>query len=154
MKADDRRGRSIVWDEVPSGQGALDPAIWIKWSESAMTEGMKWFNVWMQGTQRFWGAGFRAFGAPAPVAKDGLRRASDLPWMPHVEAQVIPLRRKTDRPGAEATKYSMRVPIPWPITGAKIISLEAIVGQGEPHRAETEADQGTARANENRETQA
>lgn len=120
-------------DEVPGNVSGFDPAMWINWSESAMTEGMKWFDVWLQGSQRFWSAGFRMLGQPVPGSNDGLRRASDVPWLPHVEAQVIPLRRKTDRPGSEATRYSMRMPIPWPIAGAKVISLEAIVGQAGVH---------------------
>lgn len=129
MKAGDMRNRPGEPDDAAGKAEVLDPAIWIKWSESAMTESMKWFDVWLQGSQRMWSAGFRMLGQPAPRANDGLRRASDLSWMPHVEAQVIPLRRKTDRPGSEATRYSMRMPIPWPIGGAKVISLEAIVGQ-------------------------
>ena len=140
MNAGDRRNRPEQPDDAPGKAETLDPAMWIKWSESAMTESMKWFDVWLQGSQRFWSAGFRMLGQPAPGPKGGLRRASDLSWMPQVEAQIIPLRRKTDRPGAEATRYSMRMPIPWPIGGAKVISLEAIVGQaGEPGLGADEA---------------
>ncbi|WP_332673590.1 hypothetical protein [Aromatoleum sp.] len=135
MKAGGRRNRPEQPDHAPNKAETLDPAMWIKWSESAMTESMKWFDVWLQGSQRLWSAGFRMLGQPAPAPNDGLRRASDLSWMPHVEAQVIPLRRKTDRPGSEATRYSMRMPIPWPIGGAKVISLEAIVGQPAEHRS-------------------
>lgn len=141
MKPDDNRDRPDAGEDRRYRPGELDPAIWVKWSESAMNEGMKWFDVWLQGAQRFWGAGFRAFGQQgmlAPTDKDGMRRASDLPWMPHVEAEVIPLRRKTDRPGDEATRYSMRMPIPWPIGGAKVISLEAIVGRTEENRLRDE----------------
>lgn len=141
MKPDDTRERSDLDEDRRYGPGELDPAIWIKWSESAMNEGMKWFDVWLQGAQRFWGAGFRAFGQQGmlvPPRGDGMRRASDLPWIPHVEAEVIPLRRKTDRAGDEATRYSMRMPIPWPIGGAKVISLEAIVGRPEGNRTRGE----------------
>lgn len=134
MKAGDRRNRPVQPDEMPGGTGGIDPAIWIKWSESAMVESMKWFDIWLQGSQRFWGAGFRMLEQQGPEPKEGQRRASDLPWMPHVEAQIIPLRRKTDQPGSAATRYSMRMPIPWPIAGAKVISLEAIVGQAGAHR--------------------
>ncbi len=144
MKAGDMRNRPEPPDDAASKAETLDPAIWLEWSQSAMTESMKWFDVWLQGSQRMWSAGFRMLGQPAPHQKDGLRRASDLSWMPQVEAQIIPLRRKTDRPGSEATRYSMRMPIPWPIGGAKVISLEAIVGQpGEHgHRADDVADVG------------
>jgi len=149
MRAGDRRNRPEQPDRAGSNTETLDPAIWIKWSESAMTESMKWFDVWLQGSQRFWSAGFRMLGQPVPDPKDGLRRASDLSWMPHVEAQVIPLRRKTDRPGSEATRYSMRMPIPWPIGGAKVISLEAIVGQPAEHRRSADDVRTPARPTKN-----
>jgi hypothetical protein len=96
---------------------------------------MRWFEVWLRGVQRFWGAGAGTTAQPVRVAVEGSRRASDLPWIPQVEAQVIPLRRKTDQPGAEVTRYSMRVPIPWPIAGAKVISIETVVGRGKGNPA-------------------
>ena len=144
MNAGDRRGRSTR-RAAPRGDRAQgDSSIWLDWSESAVTEGMRWFEVWLRGVQRFWGAGAGRVGQPVRVAVEGSRRASDLPWIPQVEAQVIPLRRKTDQPGAEATRYSMRVPIPWPVAGAKVISIETVVGRGKGNPASPSADSPTS----------
>lgn len=59
------------------------------------------------------------------------RRVSDMPWVPRLEAQVIPLRRNTDPPGGEATRFSMRVPLPWTDGSTNIVSIETILGVGE-----------------------
>lgn len=140
--AGDRRKSSGGRKPPAVERGGVDPASWVTLSESAMLESMKWFDVWLQGTQRFWSAGLRAFGPLGmPRPKDGQRRSSDLPWVPQLDAEVIPLRRKTDQPGAEATRISMRLPMPWTVGGADVISLEAIVGRR----------QAEARANEDSE---
>jgi len=134
----ERRRPSGDRNEPLDDRAAVDPAIWVKWSESAMLESMKWFDVWLQGTQRFWSVGLRTFGPLGTAQKEGLRRTSDLPWVPQLEAQVIPLRRKTDEPGTEATRISMRLPMPWTVGGADVISLEAIIGRrqggAQPHQ--------------------
>lgn len=149
---DEKRRRAGERESVSGGRPGVDPALWIKWSEAAMLESMKWFDVWLQGTQRFWGAGFRTLGRPV-AAKEDLRRVSDMPWIPHLEAEVIPLRRKTDQPGAEATRISMRVPMPWPIGGADVISLQAIVGRRSSQDAESQDGADSAGPDENRKTQ-
>ncbi len=150
--ADEKRRRAGERESVSGDRPGVDPALWVKWSESAMLEGMKWFDVWLQGTQRFWSIGFRTLGRPV-TGKEDLRRASDMPWIPHLEAEVIPLRRKTDQPGAEATRISMRVPMPWPIGGADVISLHAIVGRRSSKDAESQDGEDSAGPDEDRRTQ-
>jgi hypothetical protein len=68
------------------------------------------------------------FALRGPRRAGDLRRASDMPWLPRLEAQVIPLRRNTDPPGGEATRFSVRVPMPWAGAGANLVAVEAIVG--------------------------
>ena len=110
------------------GQGLIDPAPWIGMTGAAWSEGLKWMELWQREIQRLWGIGPTMFALRGPRREGDLRRASDMPWLPRLEAQVIPLRRNTDPPGGEATRFSVRLPMPWAGAGANLVAVEAIVG--------------------------
>lgn len=112
---------------------ALTP--WIELSGTAWTGGMQVFGAWMRACQAMWG-----IALPRPPRRETAaggnerRRSPEIPWVPQLEAKVIPLRRRTDPPGSEATRVAMRmlVPaLPWSGLGADVISVEAIVGRRE-----------------------
>lgn len=73
---------------------------------------------WMMGWAEFWSAWLG--GVPQPnlaggASQDQGRRQEDglpLPWLPKVEATVIPLRRHNDPPEGQASRISLRVHIP------------------------------------------
>lgn len=119
--------------------GWFGPAPWLGMSGLAWKEGIKWLELWQREFQRLWGPGAMVtgtfgsmYGLGQPARPEGdRRRVSDMPWVPRLEAQVIPLRRNTDPPGGEATRFSMRLPLPWADGGANIVSIETILGAGE-----------------------
>jgi hypothetical protein len=123
---------------------------WVEVSDAAWRQGFEFLEAWLDGVQRVWMANWRML-EPSATGTEGLRRASDTPWLPHVEAKVIPLRRRSDPLGGEATRVSMRLPLLWPLGGAEALSVEAIMGSGEAQQTgntETErslpASQGKA----------
>ncbi len=117
-------------DPNPRMRGAMDPTAWVGMSAMFWSEYSKWMDFWQREVLRLWGIGPTMFALRG--RRDGdMRRASDMPWLPRMEAQVIPLRRNTDPPGGEATRYSMRVPMPWSPATTNIVAVETIVGTGE-----------------------
>ena len=124
----------------PGSLGLLDPTSWMGLNGAAWTEGLKWMEFWQREFQRLWGIGPTMFGPSGARRDSGMRRASDLPWLPRLEAQVIPLRRNTDPPGREATRFSVRMPLPWSGPGGNVVSVEAIVGATDSTATEPSAD--------------
>ena len=111
-----------------AARGVFDPAPWLGLTGAAWSEGLKWMELWQREMQRLWGIGPSMFAPRGARPGGDMRRASDMPWLPRLEAQVIPLRRNTDPPGGEATRFSVRVPMPWAGGGANLVALEAVVG--------------------------
>jgi len=135
------RDEARVPSVFPAALGWLDPAPWLGMSGLAWKEGLKWMELWQRESQRMWGMRPVVSVSRGP-RNEGDRRVSDMPWVPRIEAQVIPLRRNTDPPGGEATRFSMRVPLPWADGNTNIVSIQTILGRGESgeRREERSAD--------------
>lgn len=89
--------------------------------------GLPWVNPWMAWWTSMW-AGWLGQGPYGPPGTN--RRSEDTPpWLPSVQAAIIPLRRHTDRPGQQADRLSMRVRtpnLPW-LGGGNVIAFDAVV---------------------------
>lgn len=104
---------------------------WIALPGGMWTGALRAFDVWLRLWEQIWAV------APAPArprrgGEHERRHADNVPWVPQFEATVIPLRRRTDPPGAEATRLSMRLPMPpmpWSEGGANVISVETIIAR-------------------------
>jgi hypothetical protein len=124
----------------PSSQGGLlDPMAWLGPTGALWSESLKWMEFWQRELQRMWGVGPTMLALRGARRDGDMRRASDLPWLPRLEAQVIPLRRNTDPPGREATRFSMRMPLPWSGAGGNVVAVETIVGAPDVGGAEQRA---------------
>lgn len=97
-----------------------------------------WSGLWMTPWVDFWTSmwtswlGQGGFGLPnmRPHHGEAARRQEDsLPWLPRVETTVIPLRRRTDPPGEQAEKISLRVQMPW-LGGGNVIAIDTVVPRG------------------------
>lgn len=149
--------------DYPDPLGWFGPTPWLGMTSTAWREGIKWVELWQREVQRVWGMAPMMGGGFAPLMRSGFgpmmpmmpegdgerpegerRRVSDMPWVPRLEAQVIPLRRNTDPPGGEATRFSMRVPLPWTDGSSNIVSIETILGMGEPGERERSAEEHDA----------
>ncbi len=137
--------RRPIQDEAPTEDSAeRDPpdaapfsaaAAWVPWLGlpwTAWNEGLRLWQAWCQAWQP---NGSGVVGPPAEVAELGERRMAPIaPWLPQVDATVIPLRRNGDAPGARAARLSLRVrmpSLPWSGPG-EVIALEAIVARADP----------------------
>jgi len=107
-------------------------------TDAAWRQGFEILEAWLDGVQRVWMANWRLL-EPSVSGAEGSRRTSDSPWLPHIEAMVIPLRRRSDPLGGEATRVSMRVPLLWPLGGAEALSVEAIMGAGQGEHTDATA---------------
>lgn len=113
----------------PPGDGS-DPQ-WPLDSLTASWLGLPWVNMWMQ----VWSTWLEQFAAIAAARKSGLpateeRRQDGLPWLPQFDSTVVPLRRRDDLPGAEATKVSMRVRLPafpWVAAGSNVVAIDTLI---------------------------
>jgi hypothetical protein len=109
---------------------------------------------WMMGWAEFWSAWLG--GVPqlssagrASQEREGRRQEDGLPWLPKVEATVIPLRRRSDPPEGQASRISLRVQIPvlpWLGVG-NVIAIDTTVlrpmeGVAEPAPAPAPASGG------------
>jgi hypothetical protein len=95
---------------------------WVRWMELSLRMWQSLLDGERRGLMRL---------EPADAVERPLTPA---PWLPEVSATVIPLRRRTDPPGAEGTRISMRfyMPgLPWNGTGAKVIAVDALVARRE-----------------------
>lgn len=124
------RSQDQSWPFFPMVTGREAGNSWVEASDAAWRQGFEFLDAWLDGVQRVWMANWRML-EPSMRGAEGARRTSDTPWLPHVEAKVIPLRRSTDPLGGEATRVSMRLPLLWPLGGAEALSVEAIMGAGE-----------------------
>lgn len=97
----------------------------------ALWSGQAWMNIWMQG----WSAWLQQFGMTdgalraSPGSGDD-RRQPAIPWLPQFEATVVPLRRSSDLPGAEAAKVSMRLRVPafpWAAGTSNVIAIDTLM---------------------------
>lgn len=104
-----------------------------------MWPGQPWMTPWMTPWVEFWANYWttllgQGLAAPQSVSQrrgEGTdrRHGEGLPWLPKVETSVIPLSRRTDPPGQQADKISMRVQVPnlpW-IGGGNVIAFDAVV---------------------------
>lgn len=130
-----------VQAEAPApepGDGSAGP--WSAWPWSGWNGGLQFFEAWLQAWQSF--AGSESRGARYDDSADGAddrRRVPAASWLPRVEATVIPLRRQTDPPGAEATRISMHFmvpPMPWSGLGGNVISVDALLARRTANDAE------------------
>ena len=128
MKTKSRQDRAGKTGRAAGIDADSDPMLWTGWPAAAMVESMKWFGMWLQGTQCLWEAASTFAQTGKSAGNNVQRRTSDLPWVPRIDTNVIPLRRRTDQPGSQATRISMRLPMPWPMGGADVVSIEAILG--------------------------
>jgi len=102
---------------------------------SPMWPGLPWMGPWLEFWTSMWtgwlGQGLRHPLAGAVHRRGGMERRHEegLPWMPKVETTVIPLRRRTDPPGQQADRISMRMQVPtlpW-LPGGNVISIDTVV---------------------------
>jgi hypothetical protein len=116
--------------------GAELPPVW---------PGLPWMNPWMELWTSMWstwlGYGFhRRPGAGRQPAAGERRHEDGVPWLPTVERTVIPLRRRTDPPGRQADRISMRVQVPnllW-LGGENVIAFDAVVPRSQENGVQPE----------------
>lgn len=124
------------------GVSALGPSV--AWPWNAWSTGFRWFEVWMRSWQSILEAaqpGHARLDSPDD-RKEERRRVPGMPWMPRVEASVIPLRRRTDPPASEATRISMRVivpSLPWNGAAGNVLTLDTLVARRDPDTAAADA---------------
>lgn len=111
------------------------PAPWTSLSPYLLA-GLPWLEAWLKIWQL--AANLQYHGERptdgAEEVKDDRRRDPEAPWLPRIESTVIPLCRRTDPPGSEAARITMRfsVPnVPWAGTGGNVIVLDTLL----PRRA-------------------
>ena len=138
------QSRGQVWPFVPMTTVRQTGNPLVDVTDTAWRQGFEFLEAWLDGVQRVWMANWRLLG-PTVSGLEGSRRASDSPWLPHIDAVVIPLRRRSDPLGGEATRVSMRVPLWWPLGGAEALSIEAIMGTDEAEHSEGRATDAIAR---------
>lgn len=97
----------------------------------AMWFGTPWLTMWAR-TWTTWMQQLSALTAlpTGDADRDDERRLRGLPWLPYVETTVVPLRRSSDPPGAEAAKVSLRLRVPsspWTPSETNVISFDALM---------------------------
>lgn len=108
--------------------------------DHALASGMACYESWLKIASTPFNA---ALGFdPSKAFADGERRTAVLPWVPKLEAQVIPFRRATDPPGAEGSRITMRMAMP-AMFGASAFSIDTLVPLPKPE-AETGAQEAGA----------
>jgi hypothetical protein len=115
-----RQGRAE--SAKPGGTGL--PNLWT---------GLPWMSPWLDLWASVWTSwlGGGPLTAPRPGHKsgEGTRRQEDgLSWLPRLETTVIPLRRRTDPPGEQAEKISLRMQMPW-LGGGNVIAIDTVVAR-------------------------
>lgn len=136
--------KKVQPEEIVPDQGAsvLGPST--AWPLNAWSTGFRWLEVWMRGWQSIMEAaqpGHARPGSPEDSAEER-RRIPGLPWVPRVEASVIPLRRRSDPPASEATRISMRVmlpSLPWNGAAGNVLTLDTLVPRRDPEAPDTAA---------------
>ena len=124
--------------QAPSGQSPPEDRNVPRWPLDDMAAnwmGLPWMNMWMQS----WFAWLQQFernvsglASQATPSRADDRRQAPLPWVPQFDSTVVPLRRRDDLPGSEATKVSMRLHVPaFPWTGAhsNVIAIDTLMPQ-------------------------
>lgn len=111
--------------ETPATSPPWAPEDWI-----ANSIGFRWMTIGLQ----VWTAWLEQCGialnqqdADSSRAED--RRRAGLPWLPQFESTVVQLRRRSDQPGAEAEKLSLRIqvpPLPWENGGGRVIAFDSL----------------------------
>lgn len=99
---------------------------------AAMWMGLPWLELWMRGWEAWYGPLCAAIPqADSASAQD--RRKAAVPWMPQVDATVIPFRRRDDAPGQEATRWSLRLHVPappWLGASSNVIAIDTLLPRG------------------------
>lgn len=114
-----------------------------------MWSGLAWYEAWI----KMWTAAFDPRRADdlsegrSSEPSRAERRAAGLPWVPQLDAKVIPLRRATDSDGTEASRISLRMAVPTLFAGldtANVICFETIMPmQSAQPRAQPQTDKGS-----------
>ena len=128
-----RHARSEEGSQSGAGMFPMWPAVpWMN----------PWFELWTTMWSGWLGYGVQRHpGAARPAAGGERRREDGLPWVPKVETTVIPLRRRTDPPGQQADRISMRMQVPslpW-LGGENVIAFDAVVPRSRGNGAQPEA---------------
>ncbi|NMG75171.1 hypothetical protein [Aromatoleum diolicum] len=113
----------------PSDTGSAPQ--WAMEDLAAAWMGIPWMKLWMQAWTAWaeqWGVNAAALQGSGASAED--RRQAGLTWLPQLETTVIPLRRRDDHPGTEASKVSLRVRVPalpWTAGTTNIIAIDTLM---------------------------
>lgn len=96
---------------------------------AAMWMGLPWFELWVRGWE-VWCGQWREAIPDVDAFASQERRKAPLPWVPQVEATVIPLRRREDAPGLEATRWSLHLHVPappWMGASSNVIAIDTVL---------------------------
>lgn len=105
---------------------------------AALCMGLPWLKLWSDAWALWCGQLLAPFAPPAAGSVDE-RRTAALPWVPQLDATVIPFRRRDDHPGLEATRWSLRLHVPappWLGASSNVIAIDTVVPRA--HKPEPE----------------
>lgn len=96
---------------------------------AAVCMGLPWLKLWSDAWE-LWSGQLQALSAPPAAGAGDERRAPAVPWVPQLDATVIPFRRRDDQPGLEATRWSLRLHVPappWLGGSGNVIAIDTVV---------------------------